>query len=86
MQMHETAFLNQVERAAKHRFGLGRKPGDEIRAERHIRAHPPDLFAEADRIRAQMPALHALENQVVAGLEREMQVRHQPGFTRNGVA
>ena len=35
--------------------------------------------AERDRVGAQMPALHALEDQVVAGLQRQMQMRHQPG-------
>ena len=30
-----------------------------------------------DRIGARMPALHALEDHVVAGLQRQMQVRHQ---------
>jgi hypothetical protein len=35
--------------------------------------------AEAfDRVGARMPALHALQDHVVAGLKRQMQMRHQP--------
>ncbi len=34
--------------------------------------------AERDRIGAQMPPLHALEDEIVAGLQRQMQMRHQP--------
>ena len=33
---------------------------------------------ERDRVGARMAALHALEDQVVAVLQREMQMRHQP--------
>src|SRR5262249_28026691 len=43
-----------------------------------IRASAPDQVAEAYRMRAQMAALHALQNQIVACLYREMEVRHQP--------
>ena len=39
---------------------------------------PAHLVAERDRVGAQVPALHALEDEVVAGLQREMQMRHQP--------
>ena len=37
-------------------------------------------FAEGDRVVAQMAALHALQHHVVAGLQREMQMRHQAGL------
>ena len=43
------------------------------------RAH---LGAEADRVGAQMAALHALQDEVVAGLQREVQMRHQPRLRR----
>ena len=39
---------------------------------------PAHLLAERDRIGARMAALHALEDHVVAGLQRQMQMRHQP--------
>ena len=32
----------------------------------------------ADRVGAQVPPLHALQDHVVAGLQRQMQMRHQP--------
>jgi len=32
-----------------------------------------------------MPALHPLENEVIAGLKRQVQMRHQPAFLREGV-
>ena len=43
------------------------------------RAHVAD---ERQRIGAQMPALHALEDHIVAGLQRQMQMRHQPAVRR----
>ncbi len=35
-------------------------------------------IAERDGIGARMPPLHALEDQIVARLQRQMQMRHQP--------
>ena len=37
-----------------------------------------DLGDERERVGAQMPALHALQDHVVARLQRQMQMRHQP--------
>ena len=34
--------------------------------------------AERDRVGARVPPLHALEDEIVAGLQRQMQMRHQP--------
>ena len=59
-------------------LGLGREAGDDVGAEHHVGPQPPHLLAERDRVGAQMPPLHALEDQVVAGLQRQMQMRHQP--------
>ena len=41
--------------------------------------------AERDRVVARMPALHALQDHVVAGLQRQMQMRHQPRLVGDGV-
>ncbi len=41
--------------------------------------------AEIDRVGAIVAALHALENEVVARLQGQMQMRHQPRSLRNGV-
>ena len=43
------------------------------------------LFAERDGVGAQMPPLHALEHEIVARLQRQMQMRHQPAFGRKRI-
>ncbi len=37
---------------------------------------------DVDRVGAAVAALHPLEDQVVAGLQREMEMRHQPRARR----
>ena len=78
MQMRQPAVVHEIERARKHRLGLGREAGDDIGAEHDVRPQPPQLSAERNGIGARMPPLHALEDHVVAGLQRQMQMRHQP--------
>ena len=39
-----------VERVREHRFGLGRKAGDDIGAEHDVRAQPAQVAAECDRV------------------------------------
>ena len=85
VQMGEPAFVDQVERARKHRLGLGRKARDDVGAEHHVRPQPPHLVAERDRVGAQVPPLHALEDEIVARLQRQMQVRHQPRVIGEGI-
>ncbi len=70
MDKGEPAFRNEIEAAAKHVLGLGRKTGDQIGAERQLRAQRAGaLCATVDRIGARMPPLHALQDQIVAGLQ-----------------
>ena len=76
--MGEAAFVDDGERALEHRLVLGRKARDDVGAEDHVGTQPPDLFAEGDGVGPQMPPLHALEDEIVARLQREMQVRHEP--------
>ena len=78
MQVRKPAVIDQVERVFEHRFGFGRKAGDDIGAEHNVRPQPAQGVAEADCVPARMAALHALEDQIIAGLQRQMQVRHQP--------
>ena len=52
--------------------------GDEVGAEGDVRAQAAGLGAEGDGVGAGVAALHALEDHVVARLERQMQMRHQP--------
>ena len=79
MKLRQPAFVDQIERAGEHRLGLGREAGDDVAAEGHVRPQPPHLIAEGDGVGARVAALHALEDHVVAGLQRQMQMRHQPG-------
>ncbi len=77
MQEGEATFLDQILGALKHLLGLGRKARDDIGTERKVGPQPPHLRAEIDRLLAGMPPLHPLQNQIVAGLQRQMQMRHQ---------
>ena len=43
------------------------------------------VCAKADRIAAPMPALHALQNDVIARLQGKVQMRHQTRLLGNGV-
>ena len=77
MQEGEIAFADQILRAREHLLGLGRKARDDVGAERDIRPQPPHLRAELDRVAPRMPPFHPFQNQIVAGLQRQMQMRHQ---------
>ena len=85
MQEGETAFLDQILRARKHLFRLGRKARDDVGAECDVRPQPPHLRAERDGVIAQVPPFHPLQNHVVAGLQRQMQMRHQPRIVSDDV-
>ena len=84
MQEGQPAGGHQVDRVLEHRLGLGRKARDDVGAEDHVGAQPPCLLAESDGIVAQMAALHALEDHVVARLQRQVQMRHQARLGRDG--
>ena len=83
--MRQPAFVDEIERAREHRLGLGREAGDDVAAEHDVGPQPPHLIAERDRVGAQVPPLHALEDEIVAGLQRQMQMRHQPRVVGEGV-
>ena len=85
MQEGEIALLHQILRTREHLLGLGRKARDDIGAERDVRPQPPHLRAEIDGVVARMPPLHPLQNQIVARLQRQMQMRHQPLVIRDHV-
>jgi hypothetical protein len=85
MQEGEIAFAQQIERSREHFLRLGWEAGDNIGAKRNIGPQTLDLCAKRDRFCARMPALHSLENQVVARLQREMQMRHQSRVVREHV-
>ena len=77
VQPGQAALLDQPQRVLEHRLGLGGEAGDQVGAEDDVGAGGADLLAEADGVVAEVAALHSLEDQVVAGLEGEVQVRHQ---------
>ncbi len=54
------------------------KSGNDVGAESDIGPQGAHALAEVDGILTRMPPLHALENEIVAGLQRQMQMRHQP--------
>jgi hypothetical protein len=65
----EPAFRDEIEAAAEHVVSLGRKAGDQIGAECHLRAQRTGAPGEGYRLSARMPPLHPLEDQIVAGLQ-----------------
>jgi hypothetical protein len=85
MQPGEPALLHQPQRVLEHRLRLGREARDDVGAEGHVGAQPARLVAEADGVVAQVPPLHPLEDQVVARLQAEVQMRHQARLGRDGL-
>src|SRR5262245_32347710 len=85
VEMGKPTFLDDFQRIAEHFLRFGRESRDDVSAEDDVGAQPPDILAKADGIVPEMAALHALQDHVVAGLQRQMQVRHQPRFRGNGV-
>ncbi len=60
---------------------FGREAGDDVGADRDVRDGA--AFSRRDKvdcIGARMAALHALEDQIVAVLQRQVEVRHQARF------
>ena len=76
VQLRQSAFLHQIERAREHILGLGGEAGDDVGAEHDIRPRGAHTGAEGNGVGARVPPLHALEDQVIAGLKRQMQMRH----------
>ncbi len=79
----EAAFRDQLQGIAKHCLGLGREAGDQVGAERDVRAQRLGAACCLDGLRPAVAALHALQDQIVAGLQRQVQMRHQPVFGGN---
>src|SRR5262249_29171047 len=80
MQLREPTRIDQVERSSEHVFVFGRKPRDDICAETHIGAKASHLLEKSNRVTARVPALHALENEIITRLQRQVQMRHQTRF------
>ncbi len=78
MQEREPGLLDQRQGVFEHRLGLGRKAGDQVGAEGGVGAHGADLAHQLQGVGAAVAALHPLQDHVVAGLQRQVQVGHQP--------
>src|SRR5262245_66224796 len=52
VEMREPALIDESERAREHVLGLGRKPGDDVSAEDHVRPQSPHRSAEGDGVGA----------------------------------
>jgi hypothetical protein len=85
VQEGKIAFVDQIERTGEHLVRLSREARNDIGAERDIRPQAPHLRAEGNRLLPRMPPLHPLQDQIVAGLQRQMQMRHQARIVRDGI-
>ncbi len=77
VQVVERGFLDQRQRVGEHGPALGRESRDEVGAERDARPQAARAAARGERVGAAVPARHALQHEVVAGLDREMEMRHE---------
>ena len=85
MQPSQVAVAHQFEAVFKMRLGFGGKACNDISAKGHIGAQLAGGFAKPDGIITQMPALHPFQDQIVAMLQAQVKMRHQPRFGRNGL-
>src|SRR5262249_28701784 len=67
-EMREPGGSEETEGAREHVRGLGGEPGDDAAAKNDVRRQSPHRFAEGEGMGAQMPALHALQDETVARL------------------
>ena len=70
VQLRQPACIDEVERASEHLLRLGRETGDDVGAESNVGTKLPHVGAKSDGILARMPPLHALEDEIVARLQR----------------
>src|SRR3546814_12579098 len=75
MQPGNAAFLDDVEASPEHRLGFGRESRDQVGAEDDVGPGGTRATAEFDRLAVPVAALHALQNHVVARLQRQVQMR-----------
>jgi hypothetical protein len=77
VQEGETRLLDQLQRVFERLVGLGREAGDQVGAEGGVGTHAAHFGDQLQRVLAAVAALHALEDHIVAGLQGQMQIRHQ---------
>ncbi len=86
-RVHEVdaGLVNEGQRFFELGLGFGRKAGDEVGAERDLRALCPQRAGERDRIGAPVTALHALQDEVRPGLQRQMKIGRNARLARQCV-
>lgn len=82
MKIGEPGLGDEGERLLEHRLVLGRKAGDQVGAEDDAGPGRPQPQAEPDHVGPQMPPLHPLEDQIIAGLHAQMDMRHEARLAR----
>ena len=75
MGVDQVTIVDQREGVGEHRFVFGGEAGDQIGADRDIRACLLQALDQCDALGAAVAALHALEHHVVARLKREVDMR-----------
>ena len=78
--MHDAEFADNGQVGSVMVLGFGGETGNEIRADGAIGAQVLEPRNEVYRIAAQVPALHALQNEIVTVLQREVKMRHETLF------
>ena len=76
MAVDDIALFDQREAVFEHRIVFGRETCDDVCPDgdiRPLRLHPGNDF---DCLLARMASFHALQDQIVAGLQRQMDMRH----------
>ena len=68
MDKGQATVVNQRQALGELRFCFGRKARNQIRAQSHIGPQATHVLAKLNRITAQVAALHALEDEIRAGL------------------
>ena len=74
VRVGETAFFNYVAGSLKHGFCFGGESRDEVCGEGDVGSDGAEFFGESDDVLAVMSAAHSFEDDVVAGLDREMEM------------
>ena len=77
--------LHRGQRLLEVRLRLAGEPHDEIGGERELSHRRPELCDQLEVARAGIAAVHALEDPVGAGLQRQVEVLHHLGHVADGL-
>ncbi len=85
MRVDDVAIVDQRAGVGEHRFGFGREARDQVGTDCDLGTAGLQPFDDPNRIGARVATLHAPKDHIVSGLERQMQVRHDPRLTGHQV-